>query len=294
MQVNVEEIPVIFEVCGDELVGILHSPSEPSNIGVLIVVGGPQYRIGSHRHFVEIARDIATAGYPVLRFDCRGMGDSEGVARDFQKVGDDVRLAADCLFQHVDSLSSYVAWGLCDAASAILMHMINDDRLRGIVLLNPWIRRDDTLARTTITHYYRKRFQSLNAWKRLISGNVSIRTTALDFMRGLNSVVALFIKSISPTMNSQLQLRDFRDIMRVNLSRFTGSVLIILADSDLTAAEFLDVSKSDKRWRKVLSNDDIEMTVISDADHTFSFQAAKAEVTNCTLAFLRRARDAVY
>ena len=42
--------------------------------GMLIVVGGPQYRAGSHRQFTLLARDVAATGVPTMRFDYRGMG----------------------------------------------------------------------------------------------------------------------------------------------------------------------------------------------------------------------------
>ncbi|KAB8057318.1 hydrolase 1, exosortase A system-associated, partial [Janthinobacterium violaceinigrum] len=58
------------------LVGILSLPAAPGPRGVLIVTGGPQYRVGSHRQFVLLARALAAQGVPVLRFDLRGMGDS--------------------------------------------------------------------------------------------------------------------------------------------------------------------------------------------------------------------------
>jgi len=47
--------------------------------------------VGSHRQFVQLARRLAKQGYPTLRFDYRGMGDSEGVYRSFENVGPDLQ-----------------------------------------------------------------------------------------------------------------------------------------------------------------------------------------------------------
>jgi len=52
--------------------------------GVLIVVGGPQYRVGSHRQFLLLSRRLAAEGHPVMRFDYRGMGDASGAMRGFE------------------------------------------------------------------------------------------------------------------------------------------------------------------------------------------------------------------
>ena len=43
--------------CGDDwLYGVLSMPGTMPTQGVLIVVGGPQYRAGSHRQFTLLAR----------------------------------------------------------------------------------------------------------------------------------------------------------------------------------------------------------------------------------------------
>jgi len=76
------EIPVTFGCEDISLVGVLHAPEAAPSLGFVFVVGGPQYRVGSHRQFVLLARDLASHGAAVLRFDCRGMGDSGGFFRD--------------------------------------------------------------------------------------------------------------------------------------------------------------------------------------------------------------------
>lgn len=94
---NPGEHALTFDCAGAALQGVLACPARPAATGVLIVVGGPQYRAGSHRQFVLLARRLATAGYAVLRFDVRGMGDSEGEAGGFEALSDDIAAAADAL-----------------------------------------------------------------------------------------------------------------------------------------------------------------------------------------------------
>ncbi|MFB1029241.1 MAG: hydrolase 1, exosortase A system-associated, partial [Thauera sp.] len=77
------EIAQIFPCEGEELIGILALPETAvTRLGVLVVVGGPQYRVGSHRQFVLLARALAKSGVPCMRFDYRGMGDATGEMRD--------------------------------------------------------------------------------------------------------------------------------------------------------------------------------------------------------------------
>jgi len=60
----VEERAFTFSCQGSELVGIAHLPAVEADRGVLIVVGGPQYRAGSHRQFLLLARELAREGVP--------------------------------------------------------------------------------------------------------------------------------------------------------------------------------------------------------------------------------------
>ena len=71
---NYTEETTVFACAGDTLMGILAKPETPADTGVIVIVGGPQYRVGSHRQFVLLSRALAAAGYAVLRFDYRGMG----------------------------------------------------------------------------------------------------------------------------------------------------------------------------------------------------------------------------
>src|SRR6185436_8530568 len=144
----VSEEAIAISCDGDSLIGVLNNPPAGVARGVLIVVGGPQYRVGSHRQFTLLARYLATCDVPSLRFDYRGMGDSCGDLRTFERVEDDIRCAIDRFFQSVPTLKEVVVWGLCDAASAALFYAHRDSRVSGLVLVNPWVHTEQGAART--------------------------------------------------------------------------------------------------------------------------------------------------
>lgn len=148
------ERPVVFECKGDRLLGVISLPDKPCSTGVVIVVGGPQYRAGSNRHFVAMARALADAGVAALRFDYRGMEDSDGHIREFGEIQSDVASAVHCLADEVPEIREVILWGLCDGASAALLSAHVDPRVRGLVMLNPWIRTDALQAVTLLRHYY--------------------------------------------------------------------------------------------------------------------------------------------
>jgi hypothetical protein len=93
--VNFVERALMFECGGETLVGVLAEPASPAMVGVLIIVGGPQYRAGSHRQFVLLSRQLAATGVAAMRFDYRGMGDSTGSPSSFDDVSEDIAAAID-------------------------------------------------------------------------------------------------------------------------------------------------------------------------------------------------------
>lgn len=153
-------------------------PQPPGTRGVLVIVGGPQYRAGSHRQFTLLARSLAVQGIPVMRFDARGMGDGEGGQRTFEDLADDVRAATDCFMRAVPGLRDVVLWGLCDGAAAAVLHGGSDERIGGLVLLNPWARDEAGLAKAMLKHYYLRRLADPALWRKVFSGRFDVRASA--------------------------------------------------------------------------------------------------------------------
>ncbi len=247
-------------------------------VGVVMVVGGPQYRVGSHRQFVLLARCLAQAGYPVLRFDYRGMGDSEGTVRNFDAIDDDIAAAIGALQLACPEVEQVVLWGLCDGATASVLYCgaTQDVRVAGLCLLNPWVRSDATLARTHLKHYYRNRLLQGAFWRKLMAGEFDV----LRAVRGLWTNV----KASRERPRTQASLQPFQDRMAIALRHFSGSVLLILSTNDYTAKEFVEYVRSEPIWRGTLERPSLQRVEISGADHTFSSQqwriAAEQAVLN--------------
>ena len=167
---------LVFPCAGETLVGVASIPATPLALGMVVVVGGPQYRAGSHRQFVLLARRAAAAGIATLRFDYRGMGDSNGPPIGFENVDEDIRCAIDALVSRCPAVKKVVLWGLCDGASAALIYVqrSRDARVAGVCILNPWVRTASSLARTHIKHYYGQRLMDRQFWTKLMTGGVKI------------------------------------------------------------------------------------------------------------------------
>ncbi len=271
-----EERPLAFHCGNAELLGILSQPGSGAQIGILVIVGGPQYRVGSHRQFTLLARALVGAGYACLRFDHRGMGDSGGVHPGFDQLDDDIQAAIDAFSSALPTLKQIVLWGLCDAASASLLYLQrrSDPRVAGMVLLNPWVRSEQTLARTRIRHYYAQRLLQRQFWSKLFSGRLSLGSTLAGFWSTLRARLGVEAK------NNE----SFQQQMREAWCKYRGETLVILSGQDFTAREFMiwwNTFRADMPGR-----DRVTLIEVPDASHTFSSQAHRQNVEQATIAWL--------
>ncbi len=287
---NIDERALAFPCQDDWLYGILSLPAQTATRGVLVIVGGPQYRAGSHRQFTLLARHLAEQGIPVMRFDYRGMGDSQGDARNFEDIGDDIRAAIDHFMTAAPGLQEVVLWGLCDAASAALIYAAGDKRVQGLVLLNPWVRTERGMARAYLKHYYLQRLFTPGFWQKIARGGFDFRDAARSLVEMLGNARRSgrpVAKGRTLAASGQANTLSFLDRMHAGLREFTGPILLILSGNDLTAQEFSSLISSSPKWRKLLRNRAVRRHQLADANHTFSQQAWRDQVADWTAEWLR-------
>lgn len=266
--------PLTFDCDGATLAGTAHPAA--GDTGIVVVTGGVQTRAGSHRGFVDLADRLATAGYPVLRFDRRGVGDSDGDGDDpgFRDSAPDIAAAVAELRKASPNIRQLVGWGLCDGASALALHGAALG-LDGVILANPWTRDGDGATdlppRAAVAARYRERLASPSEWLRLVRGGIDLRKAA----RGL-------LRVAQPEPIPQLA-RELVD----GLSRFDGPVLLLLAERDATAQAFAALWKS-APFRLLRSRTNIELATIADATHTFARATEAAEMADQCLGWLER------
>ncbi len=259
------EAALVLHCEGDRLLGVLSRPTSGAPVrdsGVLIIVGGPQYRAGSHRQFVSLARSLADAGYPVLRFDARGMGDSTGRSPGFEGQTPDVAVALDALCREA-GVPRVLLWGLCDGASAALLylHETTDARVAGLCLVNPWVRSVQSLARTHVRHYYRQRLLQASFWLKLLRGGVMLRALR-DLAQNVRNA-----RGSRAVADAAL---PYQDRMAAAWRAFRGPVQLVLSGKDLTAREFIEYTKSSAAWAGLVTGAKVSRLDLDDADHTFS------------------------
>lgn len=288
--VTAVEYPVVFGCLDAELTGIVHRGSSTTRIGVVIIVaGGPQYRVGAHRQFVSLARMFASNGYPVMRFDLRGMGDSSGVYLGYEQSGPDIRAAIDEFLRREPSVQEVALFGECESASGILFYAAQDARVRRIALANPWVRTPGVQAETILKHYYLDRLRSRQFWLSVWAGEYKLGASITSFYRVLSTFMQGRKSTRASTVGSGRANFDHLPLpsrTAEGLRRFGGQVLLLMSGRDLIAREFDEVTKVSKDWQGLLSNQRITRKDIADADHTFSKPEIKAEAQRTLLDWL--------
>ena len=211
-----------FECAGRTLGATLDVPKGEAagRIGVLMVSGGTQTRVGSHRMFERLAHALAAAGYPCFRFDRRGVGDSEGPDPGFRDSAADLKDAAAAFRAQCDGVERVAGFGLCDGASALALFG-GVCGLDALMLANPWLIEtdEDAPAAPALRQHYRERLLSREGWRRLLTGRISYAKA----LRGLFRMAA-------PSEPSELAGKVASALAQ------GPSATLILARSDATGA----------------------------------------------------------
>lgn len=237
--------------------------------GLLMVTGGTQTRIGSHRMYERLAKRLAEQGFPCFRFDRRGVGDSEGEDPDWRGSGHDIAAAAAAFRRECPRLERLIGFGLCDGASALAFHGAAAG-LSGLILLNPWLVevQAGTLAPAAVKAHYRQRLTSVEGWKKLLSGSVSYR----KIFKGIKSLGA------APS--------TLADEVAAALERSRLPIELILASRDGTAIA-AEAEWAKPAYRRTRHANPPPQRIDSDS-HTFARAGDEAALSEAVLSALRR------
>lgn len=244
----------------------------PGHTGLLIVSGGNEIRSGAFGGQAALAANIAAAGFPVFRFDRRGIGDSDGENRGYRKSATDIAAALSAFRAMAPQMERVVAFGNCDAASALMLG--SGFGCDALVLSNPWTIEDEAGEGSNATAAppaalrtrYARKLANPREVLRLLRGGVDLRKLA----RGLGQA---FGGAPTPSNLSQE--------MAAGLREFDGPVRIVLAGADRTAQLF------EESWKSVGRATTAEIARCDGAGHAYVEPHAKEFLRQQLLEVLR-------
>jgi exosortase A-associated hydrolase 1 len=190
----------------------------------LIVSGGNETRAGAFSGQAQLAARIAAEGYPVFRFDRRGVGDSTGKNHGFRDSGPDILAAIAAFRAQCPQMQRMVAFGNCDAASALML--LRGDMCDALVLSNPWTfdeEQSDAMPAEAIRSRYAEKLKNPREIWRLLTGDVSFSKLA---------------KGLAGAARSSSEPTSLAEDMAAGLDAATKPHVILIAGNDRTGQAF--------------------------------------------------------
>jgi exosortase A-associated hydrolase 1 len=279
---ELKEIPIVFQCEGDALVGIVHRPGSPAEIGIVtIIAGGPQYRAGVGRGMVSTARALAARGVPVLRFDYRGLGDGGGEFLGFEHIAEDIQAAVAAFQEAVPEVKKVVLWGGCDAASGAMIHGWKVPEVVSLVLGNPWVTTHEIHAAVMKKHYL-SRLQDWSFWRKLLRFEYNLFDYAAAGINKALSRAGNLLKAPGGEQGSASDAEEtgpFVDKMLDGLRRFDGPVLFLVSGQSVASREFDELLNVDPDWSAVYAEKGCQRMDFPEADQTFSDEQSRESVS---------------
>ena len=225
-----------------------------SATGLLIVSGGNELRSGAHRGMAKLAERLSRDGFPVFRFDRRGVGDSEGENGGFMSSGPDIAAAVSAFREACPGLDRIVAFGNCDAATALALHHDPDD-VAALLLANPWVIEDShgMPPAAAIRKRYWDRLKSPRKLWELVTGRINLA----KLWQGMKAV------------RGSGQESPLARAMATALCGTNRAVTFILAERDNTAIAF-EEAWNGPAFQELHGGGRVRTIRISTASHSFA------------------------
>lgn len=245
-----------------------------ASTGLLIVSGGNELRSGPWGSQAQMAERIAAAGFPVMRFDRRGVGDSAGENGTFTSSAPDIAAAVRAFRAHLPTLRRIVAYGNCDAASALML--ARGEGIDALLLANPWtfdpapqpeaesapVEAAPAMPPSVMRKHYLKRLTDPRAIWRLLTGKVEVGKLTASLVDAA--------KADAPPSSLAQQMAD-------GIAGFAGPVHLLIAGNDRTGQAFVAT------WDK----HDPRIRTCPDATHSFVEPQARIWLQGQILGVLR-------
>ncbi len=294
---------------GHRLFGIFHQPSAERfrKECIIILSPGIKSRVAPHRLYVKMARSFVDLGFPVLRFDFYGLGDSEGeleekYAADFYgsvQVGryvNDTICAMDWLEQE-HKMSKFILSGLCGGAITGLLTAAQDNRVSGlhslsipVILDSSDIIYDEFLTPAELRRRrssYIGKLLSMSAWKSWVRFFTFQSDYRLIFRSLLQSSPPK--KEKDGELGRKMKKNDIKNPLFPTAFEKTVSsgkeILFIFAEADRLYWQFKE-NFIKKNNVSVYNQDNFNVYVVKHANHIFSFKKWNNEVIDKSLEWL--------
>jgi len=247
------------------------------NPAVVILNTGIVHRVGHHRMYVALSRQLARIGFNVLRFDLSGIGDSEPRTEGLSPLDSslaDIQEVLDWLEQERGT-SQVVLIGLCSGADHAILHSHGDPRVVALVLMDPSI---PTTARF-YAQYILQRATRLRSYVSVAIGRSSlVRLWIRDILHGRKECADMRPSSLENLRFHDYLKQSYRNVINNGvqiLAVFTGDTL-----RQTYREQMLDA------FPDIVFGDRLKLEFFEGTDHVFTSQADRARLFEIILAWI--------
>lgn len=276
------------------LVGVVTDPAtapgDDNKPAVVFLNAGMLHRVGPNRIYVNLARQVAGAGFAALRFDLSGIGDSLA-RRDgmpFRESALIETLEVMSYLQAKRNIDRFILLGICSGADVAFDVACRDQRVAGAVLINGYYLPDDMMMdfmqriqAGTRGRYYRRRLFDLRSWWRVISGRsdlASIKAAVGAKIRGLLSQET----AVAPGTEHAMFWRPLAE-------RGCESLLVYTEGS--TALDSFNLTIK-KEIEALSGSGKVAVQVLNDVDHVFTLIWTQELLADMVMRWLADGRRA--
>ena len=242
---------------------------------VIILNAGIIHRVGPNRLHVLVARAMSKDGFPVVRIDLSGIGDSAPRSDSLDPLDSAIADIRECMdsLQESRKYCRFVLFGLCSGANHAVIAAAEDERVCSIALIDPYVPR----TRRYFFNHYLKRIARTSSWMNILRGTHPVWKVLKMRFSGKRSTSPSVVQSPSAADAAKFLEIKYGSVVGRNsriLAIFTGD----LEDQHNYREQILDA------FPGIGFRGHLELHYFEDVDHTFSSASSRERL----IAVLKR------
>jgi pimeloyl-ACP methyl ester carboxylesterase len=269
------ETPFYFGA-GGLLFGILansapEAVSVRKKVAIIFLNAGNLSHVGPNRMYVRYARELAMRGFPSLRMDFSGIGDSISLPRmsnwtPMERGLGEIREAMDALESSLIA-DEFILIGLCSGADFALAAALSNANIKGVILINGRFVSPGTYAvmRHRITICAIKRFRKMKTFQ--LSAWIKFAKERIERYRKTNNTCDPSIEMEGTSRPLQIEVdqdaKVWRDLKEKKIPAF-----LIFSEGSLN----LDLFQlfHEPSFYNARNLETMQLKIVKRADHTFT------------------------
>ena len=272
--------------------GLAAIASRPANQprprrALVILNAGAVRRVGPNRMFVTIARRVAAEGTLVVRVDLPGLGDSQPLPGDPDRI---------VYFEAAEAqVSQLVAWcraagadkvvpaGLCSGGYYTLRSAVGGDPIAGMIAINPGTPDLAGFQATVDAERYNQSMRDPEKWKKLLRGGVDLRRLTRSVVTRVRERAEVRVAALARKLGRPLAGDLGADLMTLIKRGVAPTYVLCVGDPQLTRFREMVGPMLPK-----LEQAGLVCRVIEGPDHTFTPLWSQDVLADEMAAALRR------